>query len=302
MSFLAMLAVLLVMFQIPPGRETGKISAKEISKILLKQSGCDKTELDPERLGGIEHLEYFDFTGDGKEEAIVVAATCWAGNSGPDVHAVFTRDAAGSLVELPFRREEGAGKTFSFDPTRRFPIFGQSNYDLTVEKGLLVARWVDASDRKDPLVIRYKWDGSAFVVESVKQSGPFKASYDCSKAKKEIEQAICYSESVSALDVELGNVYRERLRNAPVDEKAALQEDQRKWLAERESACVIYKGWVDCLAGLYRARIAKLRQSAASTFQPISPDNITDMLAKHKFAAECLEKLYKDGMAQLLQH
>lgn len=40
-------------------------------------------------------LEYYDFKGDGNEEAIVVASTCETGTAGPDVHSVFGRDASG---------------------------------------------------------------------------------------------------------------------------------------------------------------------------------------------------------------
>jgi uncharacterized protein YecT (DUF1311 family) len=94
----------------------------------------------------------------------------------------------------------------------------------------------------------------------VQQTGPFKTSYDCTKAAKEIEQAICYSPSVAALDLELSALYRDNLERLPPDRKTALQEEQRAWLAQREKTCTIYKWWVECLTELYTKRIAELRQ------------------------------------------
>lgn len=245
-----------------PLYQKGKITEEEIVKVILKDGECDEPELkhDPTHVVLINHLEYFDFTGDGQDEAIVVASTCMTGTAGPDVHAVFTRNASGEVVELPFQREEGQpGFSTIKGP---LPVFGNPNYTLGVENGLLVAHWMDSSDREDPLVIRYKWNGSAFVFDSLKKEGPFKTSYDCAKAAKEIEQAICYSPSVSALDVELGAVYRERLRNLPAAKKISLQDEQRAWLAQREKKCVVYKWWVGCLTELYTKRIAELRQQS----------------------------------------
>jgi uncharacterized protein YecT (DUF1311 family) len=204
----------------------------------------------------LAHLEYYDFLGDGNEEAIVVASTCMTGTAGPDVHAVYRRDAAGNLVELPFDHK---GPDNPFSNNTHPPVFGNRNYTLRVENGLLAERWSDTSDREVPLIIWYKWKGAAFVVDSVKQTGPFKTSYDCGKATQEVEQAICYSVRVSALDVELGALYGERLRSLPPDERAAFREWQRAWLAQRNK-CVIYKWWVECLSELYRQRITELRE------------------------------------------
>jgi uncharacterized protein YecT (DUF1311 family) len=258
-SLVAFAVLGLVLPALPP-QQKGKITEEEIAGVILKDGECDEPGLkhDPAHVVLINHLEYFDFTGDGQDEAIVVASTCMTGTAGPDVHAVFTRNASGEVVELPFQREEGQ----PFFSTRKWklPVFGNPNYTLSVDKGLLVAQWGDASDRKEPLTIWYKWNGSAFVADHERQTGPFRTSYDCAKASKEIEQAICYSPSIAALDVELGSVYTERLRNLPTDKKASLQEEQRAWLAQREKKCVIYKWWVDCLNEMYTKRIAELRQ------------------------------------------
>jgi uncharacterized protein YecT (DUF1311 family) len=257
-SFIALTALSLILpASLLP--QKGKITEDQIVAVILKSSGCDEPELkhDPEHVIYIDHLEYFDFTGHGQEEAIVVASTCMTGTAGPDVHAVFTRNVSGEVVEVPFHREEGQP---GFSTLKRLPVFGNPNYTLRVEKGLLVASWMDSSDRENPLTIRYKSNGSAFVVDSVQQTGPFKTGYDCAKAAKEIEQAICYSPSVAALDVELSAIYRANLQSLPAARKIALQNEQRAWLAQREKTCTVYKWWVECLTELYTKRIAELRQ------------------------------------------
>lgn len=103
----------------------------------------------------VDHVEYHDFFGDGQEEAVVVAYTCMTGTAGPDVHAVFMRNADGKVVELPFRHVEG-DPFFNRTGWKQLPVFGNPNYRLAVENGELVARWGDASERDAPLVVWYK--------------------------------------------------------------------------------------------------------------------------------------------------
>jgi len=237
----------------------GKITEAEIKRFINSQSDVDECEsLDQIHL---DHVEYFDFMGGGQQEAVVVASTCMTGTAGPDVHAVYGRGADGKLVELPFLNAKGDPPiSNSGGNDEKLPVFGNPNYSLKAEKGKLVARWGDSSDREEPLVAWYKWDGTKFVVDHVKIEGPFPTSYDCSKATKELDRAICHSPSVAALDVELGKVYRAALQRLPQDKKKELQNQQREWLAQREKQCTIYKWWVDCLKDLYAKRLAELKQ------------------------------------------
>jgi uncharacterized protein YecT (DUF1311 family) len=238
-------------------KPSGKITEAEIKSFINNQSDVDVCEsLDQIH---VDRVEYFDFTGDGQEEAVVVASTCMTGTAGPDVHAVYKRGADGKLIELPFLNAKGDPPN-SNSNGEKFPVFGNPNYSLRAENGKLVARWGDSSDRKEPLVVWYKWDGAMFIVDHVKVEGPFPTSYDCSKATREMDRAICYSPSVAALDVELGQVYRTALQNLTPEKKKELQSGQREWLAQREKQCTIYKWWVDCLTELYTKRIAELKQ------------------------------------------
>jgi uncharacterized protein YecT (DUF1311 family) len=233
-----------------------KITAAEIKSAINSGSDVDACEsLDQIH---IDDLEYYDFIGDGQEEAVVVASTCMTGTAGPDIHAVYKRDADGRVFELPFHHAEG--DPFFNSSGWKIPVFGNPNYGLAVENGGLVARWSDSSDREAPLVVWYKWDGKKFFMDHMKVNGPFPTSYDCGKATKELDRAICYSPRVAALDIQLGQVYRTALQHLPSDKKQEFQGQQREWLAWREKECTIYKWWVDCLKDLYTKRIAELKQ------------------------------------------
>ena len=85
-ALLVVAAPLFTVAQVRPQR----ISDDEIKKH-FSNADCEGVN--------INHLEYFDFTGDGQAEAVVLASTCMTGTAGPDVHAVVTRQSDGSLAE-----------------------------------------------------------------------------------------------------------------------------------------------------------------------------------------------------------
>jgi len=239
-----------------PQEPPKKITEAEIKRAISSRSEVDECEgLDQIH---IDHVEFYDFLGDGQQEAVVIASTCMTGTAGPDIHAVYQRTADGKVVELPFRHAEG--DPFFNHTGWKIPVFGNRNYGLSVEKGELVARWSDSSDREAPLVIWYKWDGKEFITDHMTVEGPFPTSYDCAKATKELDRANCYSPSVAALDVQLAQAYRAVLQRLPPEKKQELQAQQREWLAQREKDCTIYKWWVDCLKDSYTKRIAELKQ------------------------------------------
>lgn len=247
---------------VPQQKPFTKITEAEIKGFINSKSDVDECEsLDQIH---IDHLEYYDFAGDGQQGAVVVASTCMTGTAGPDVHAVYKRGAGGKIVELPFLTPKGdlplSNRPHSGGNDDKIPVFGNPNYGLSIENGELVARWTDTSDREAPLVVWYKWDGKEFIMDRTTVEGPFSTSYDCEKATKELDRAICYSPKVAALDVQLGQTYRALLKRLPPEKKKDLQSEQREWLARREKECTIYKWWVDCLKDLCTKRIAELKQ------------------------------------------
>lgn len=229
----------------------GEITQAEIKQVINENYDCDSLDQI-----AIDHLEYFDFEGGGRKAAVVVASTCMTGTAGPDVHAVYMRNTEGKIVEYSIDGQDPVVGPNSL----KLPLFGNPNYGIAVENGQLVARWMDSSARKNPLIIWYKWTGKAFVMDYMKVQGPFTTSYDCGKATKEMDRAICYSPTIAALDVQLSQAYRAATQQRAPDQRRTLQEQQRQWLLEREKQCTIYKWWVDCLNDLYTKRIAELKQ------------------------------------------
>jgi uncharacterized protein YecT (DUF1311 family) len=249
--------ILLASQAIAQHNAANKMSEAEVQSAIKDSSDCDELKQIQ-----IDHLEYFDFDEDGQQDAVVIASTCMTGTAGPDIHAVYRRNAESKLIEMPFR--EPYGDPFFRQNGPKLPVFGNPNYGLTAENGMLVARWMDSSDRETPLVIWYKWSGKEFIADHMKVQGPFVTSYDCTKAEKDIDRAICYSPSVAALDLELGRLYRERLKQFSPEQKQKLQQQQRDWITNRDKECVIYKWWVECLSNLYQKRIAELKETASA--------------------------------------
>jgi len=233
-------------------KPSDKIEKEELSAYLGKQAGCEGEEVEPVYFWGVD---YFDFLGQGYDQAVVVASTCMTGTAGPDVHSVFTRDERGELKELKIEEVKLEHRV----------LFGNPNSTFRIENGLLVDVYHDTSERDDPLVIKYKWDAAKeqFTAVSVEAAKPYKTSYDCEKAEKaqdETAQAICSVESLAGLDVELAATYKAYLEGLAPNARKATIEEQRNWIAKRNQDCTIYKWWVDCLQEKYKARITELRK------------------------------------------
>jgi uncharacterized protein YecT (DUF1311 family) len=161
------------------------------------------------------------------------------------------RQPDGSLAELkipePTERQEAG-------------LFCRCFYDFSVEHGLLVATYHDQSGREDPLVIKYRWNGSGkeFQVAEVKAAPRYKASFDCDKANTAVENAICNSSVVASLDVTLNARYRGWLETLNNTESDILTKEQREWLHKRDLICGNDMEIFDCLEILYRARVLEV--------------------------------------------
>ncbi len=221
-----------------------KISEDEIRKHFGKATDCDTVAID--------NLEYFDFMGDGNEEAIVVASTCATGTAGPDVHAVVRRQPDGSLAELKI--PEPTDKQYS-------SLFGRIFYELSVNNGILVETYHDESGRKDPLVMQCRWNANddAFQISEAKMAPRYKTSFDCDNAKTGVENAICYSSTAAPLDLALNQTYKAWLDNLNDAESDMLRKEQKDWLTKRNLICGDDRGVFDCLETMYRARMLELQ-------------------------------------------
>lgn len=197
-------------------------------------------------------FEQFDFRGIGTDQAIVVAMSCQGGTGGPDIHSVISRDEDGELEELKIA--DAAPKTYD-------NLFGNRNSTFSVEKGLLVATFSDDPGRDNtPLIIKYKWSGTEFAIVTVEKTGVYPTSYDCARKLTEMENLICHVDSLAALDVQLGAIYKSLLAKLAAADRDSLREEQREWLAGREKTCPIYKGWLGCLSDYYQKRVEMLKK------------------------------------------
>ena len=199
----------------------------------------------------IYSLEYFDFAGDGNDDAIVVASTCATGTAGPDVHSVLRRQPDGSLLDLKIGEPTEKQQT---------ALFGQVFYELNVKRGLLVATYHDESGRTDPLVIQYRWDArdNGFQVVEAKTPPRYKASFECEKAKTVVENAICYSSTAASLDLALDQAYKTWLNDLNSPDSDTLMKEQQDWLRKRDVICGAERSAFQCVETLYRARLLEV--------------------------------------------
>ena len=221
-----------------------KIFEDEIKRHFGKATDCDTVAIDS--------LEYFDFMGDGNEEAIVVASTCATGTAGPDVHAVVRRQPGGALAELKI--PEPSDRQYS-------SLFGRIFYELRVKDGLLIETYHDESGRTDPLVIKCRWSANddAFQIAEAKMAPRYKTSFDCDKAKTGVENAICYSSTAAFLDLALEQTYKAWLDNLDDKDSDSLTKEEKEWLHKRDVICSDGRGVFDCVETMYRARMLEMQ-------------------------------------------
>lgn len=93
------------------------------------------------------------------------------------------------------------------------------------------------------------------------------ASFDCAKAKTEVEKSICADPKLSELDVQLANAWHSTL-NAAKD-PGLMRVRQREWAAGRDTCS---DGEMkSCLAASYRDRISLLQKLTEALQQSPPP-------------------------------
>ncbi len=90
------------------------------------------------------------------------------------------------------------------------------------------------------------------------------ASFECQRAKAEVELMICKSPKLNDADTQLGNVYR-KLRDSlsPADNKEVVRE-QQEWIVQRDSKCS--SDDVACLLQMTVERTAMLNYRMSPRF------------------------------------
>ena len=93
-------------------------------------------------------------------------------------------------------------------------------------------------------------------------AGSLAPSFDCAKAQSDAEEAVCASDALASLDLELARLYRLAIKgpNAAADRVEALKQSQRDWLRERSECWRASIGLEACVANAYAFRIHALRE------------------------------------------
>ncbi|WP_065089071.1 lysozyme inhibitor LprI family protein [Acidihalobacter prosperus] len=81
------------------------------------------------------------------------------------------------------------------------------------------------------------------------------ASFDCAKARTQVEKLICADPFISKLDGQLGKVYDKDIAKANPEQKQRLVSDERYWLKNMRDRCTTQA----CLKQAYRQRLAELK-------------------------------------------
>ncbi len=79
-------------------------------------------------------------------------------------------------------------------------------------------------------------------------------SFDCTKAATPVEKAICGDELLAELDQSVDALYRAIRTAAAPEPRRRIEDEQRRWLAARDTRCARDKAIAECLDRLYRQR------------------------------------------------
>jgi uncharacterized protein len=144
-------------------------------------------------------------------------------------------------------------------------------------------------------------------------------SFDCNKASTPVEQAICNDKALGELDTALANQLRDSIPNANPEQRADAVRDERRWLEYRNEHCAPGspspgKSLRECLAGVYRDRIASLKslqgaetsncQKIADRYRPLASAHpgeapLTVVAASPASGVTLAEPLVRMGNASL---
>jgi uncharacterized protein YecT (DUF1311 family) len=134
-----------------------------------------------------------------------------------------------------------------------------------------------------------------FVATPALASGP---SFDCAKATRQIDKAICAWDTVGSLDGQMAAAYRAALAEQPdEDERTLVVQDHKRWLAARDQQCALDAvkpdpgseeglspkefGQLLCLQDMYGSHIAHLEDMIL----PLVPVSVATLPAEPLRAA-----------------
>lgn len=101
------------------------------------------------------------------------------------------------------------------------------------------------------------------------QSPAPQPSFDCAKATARIERMICTDPELAQWDGRMGEAYKQKYTGLVGNDRRALIEDQRRWLASRNAKCsqTELAEAKSCILQFTKARFSTLQQYAAEPLQ-----------------------------------
>ena len=84
------------------------------------------------------------------------------------------------------------------------------------------------------------------------------ASFDCKKAKTEVEKTVCADPQLSAWDEKLAETYRAALAKLSPEGQRLLREGQREWLKDLSKSCAAGSAVRLCIETAYKDRLREL--------------------------------------------
>lgn len=85
-----------------------------------------------------------------------------------------------------------------------------------------------------------------------------KPSFKCGKSSHEVEQLICESGDLAALDVSLASLYNTLMKHTPASQKKQLKAEQIGWVKGRDD-CWKAEDKHACVKNAYESRIKELK-------------------------------------------
>jgi uncharacterized protein len=94
-----------------------------------------------------------------------------------------------------------------------------------------------------------------------------RASFDCNRARSDVEIAICASATLAAQDRAIASLYKRIRATSPPAMRAALQADQRQFLRARDACYGPDGNGIDCLEAALAERVRELNSWLRSGYR-----------------------------------
>lgn len=144
------------------------------------------------------------------------------------------------------------------------------------------------------LAVQSVLSGALLTLSAAAGAAP---SFDCSKAKTQIEQTICGDEQLSKLDAQLAEVYAQKRQSLEAHAAQDLVTAQRDWLAQRKNECVGLgsQALAKCLAQSYQDRISTIKSNLKDDLARLVEDRTALAVAENRFQAHLDSNALEDG-------